>query len=159
MSHYVMHKLASIFFILFILIGISNADSLYQKEDNVSENETTLYIYRPNLFFNVASSPSVFLDDQKLFDLRNNTYSVVHISPGEHTLLVQRSMPRSRWYAGPMTFTHSFKANETYYIRISPEQPKSSMQGEVVAKAGNASIMLTSETAAQPEISKTRRLN
>ena len=154
-----MHKLASILFILFILIGISSADSLYQKEESDSENLATINIYRPNLFFNVASSPSVFLDDKKLFDLRNNTYSVVHVSPGEHTLLVQRSMPRSRWYAGPMTFTHSFKAGKTYYIRISPEQPNSSIEGEVVAKSGNASIMLTSETAAQPEISKTRRLN
>jgi hypothetical protein len=76
------------------LEGFVNVVSFFESDDlfyrcggaRPWRGKATVYIYRPGKFFGKALEPSVFLDEQKVFDMDNARYLVLRLAPGRHIL-------------------------------------------------------------------------
>ena len=153
-----MNKIIVLISILGMLIGCAASGPIFKKSEPQSQGQATIYIYRPNQFFNAGGWPEIFVDDNKLFALKNQGYGVVQLPPGEHKIKAEGSMLFTNWYPGPMELTHTFEANKEYFVRVIPQLTSGMLIGSVVAVTGDAQISLIPEKSAMPEISETRRV-
>lgn len=140
------------------LAACSATGPIFQSVTDTQESKATVYIYRPFQYFNAGGWPEIFIDDTKVFALKNKGYGVVYMLPGKHVIKAQGSMLFTNWYPRPAQLTHTFEANHEYYVRVTPTHTDTYMVGNTVAVTGAASVLLVSKEFAQPEIEKTHKV-
>ena len=104
--------------------------------DVASNEDATVYIYRPKKMVGGALEPSVFVDDIELARMDNGRYLAIKVKPGKHII---RLTDDKKGYAIDMG------AGQTYYFRVGIEAGVWKGQGK---------LTLDEENRAIPEIKK-----
>ena len=152
-------RIALIFSIICLaLSGCSATGPTFTQETNAPSNKATVYVYRPWLEDNAAGYPAIFVQDQAQFALKNGGYGVIHLEPGKKTISAKGSPFFSHWYPEPASLTQHFKANQSYYIRVSPSLT-STLMIPVFSVSGDAQMAVVSAESALKEIAETKRVH
>ena len=79
-----------------------------------------VYFYRPYREFNWGGYPYIFVNGMKKFPLKNETYNVLLLPPGEYEIKAEGSTWGTNWYPGPVTGVFAVEAGLEYYLRVIP---------------------------------------
>ncbi|WP_175483513.1 DUF2846 domain-containing protein [Amphritea atlantica] len=153
-----MRKLIVLIITVLGLYGCSATGPVFKPVETTSHDRATVYIYRPYVFFNAGGWPEIYVDEKKLFALKNQGYGVVHLRPGEHQIKAEGSMLFTNWYPGPMEISHNFKANHEYYVRVTPQMTDAMVVGSIMTMAGKANVSIIPKENAIKEISDTKKI-
>ncbi len=61
---------------IFILAGCAATGENFSSLEPLSRNEGTVYIYRPSKFFQGGTWPTIFIDGEERFTLKNEGYTI-----------------------------------------------------------------------------------
>lgn len=116
--------LFNLLFMSLLISGCTTVDTgeKFKPLEYEPEDKATLYIYRPEANFNWGGWAEIFIDDQLKTSLLNNSYLIVYLEPGEHTVKAEGTTWGTNWYPGPVEREFSFRAGTSYYLRIRPVQ-------------------------------------
>jgi hypothetical protein len=135
------------------------------------ESKALLYVYRPNSQWaaDEVEAPSVYLDDERVFNIRANGYTWFELEPGNYELIIRRPL---MGLEGLATDSFSFdlkriaemnlavEANKVYFLRYSEIDPPE-LEQQVVEDdipIANGPLVLVSTLLAQNELAGTRML-
>ena len=94
----------------------------FQPLASIPEDKATIYIYRPDTYFNWGGWPEIYINSQLQTSLLNNSHIICHVMPGEHRIKAEGSTWGTNWYPGPVELEYTFSAGVSYYLRITPVQ-------------------------------------
>ena len=111
------------------LLACAAQGPAYEPIDGSELPHATIVIYRPPKLQGVGITPSLFVNDEDKFKLKNGGFGVVEVPPGSHTI----STPRDDRFTtddAPGSFDISVEAGEVYFVRW---QPVVSSSGVILA--------------------------
>lgn len=153
------NKLILIFIIVTGLLACSASGPTFKLPGKIPQDVATIYIYRPFLTYNMAGWPDIYLNGEKKFPLKNSSYSVMQLSPGNYEIEAKGSKLLTNWFPKPVSIKYKFTAGKEYFVRVLPKFSESMSIGTVVAVSGSAQISIIPKNAALKEISDTNRIN
>jgi hypothetical protein len=135
------------------------------------ESKALLYVYRPNSQWaaDEVEAPSVYLDDERVFNIRANGYTWFELEPGSYEIVMRRPL---MGLEGLATESFSFdlkriaemnllvEANNVYFLRYSEIDPPE-LEQQIVEDdipIANGPLVLVSTQLAQNELQVTRML-
>jgi hypothetical protein len=92
-----------------------------EKNTAPSEGKALIYIYRPSLFFQAGAWPDMWINSHEIGPLSNNSFFIVTISPGEHTLLARQTSKWENWIVGDLNLKLKTEPGKVYYVRVMPQ--------------------------------------
>lgn len=107
------YKYPLIFFCI-IISACSSQQSRFTPAETASENQATIYIYRPASLSNIVISPIVLLDEQTLFTLAANRYDYIHLNAGNHEF----KLALGDRYTGNKQLNMNIEAGRSYYLKV-----------------------------------------
>lgn len=141
------------------LYACSTSGQKFKHPGKTSDKVATIYVYRPFLTYNMAGWPDIYLNGEKKFSLKNNSYKVIQLLPGNHEIKAKGSKHLTNWFPKPVSIKYEFKAGEEYFVRVLPKFSESMSIGKAVSVNGSAQISIIPEQAALKEISRTEKVN
>ena len=106
--------------LMLALSGCSASGPLYAPTVIASEGNASVYLYRPSRSEGYLIVPPVSVDGTELFELANNGYAELTLSPGRHLIETKKDGNP----IGPVDAVGSIEieveAGREYYIRWSP---------------------------------------
>lgn len=117
-------KLLKLLLITLFVSGCATVDTgnKFQPLAYTPTDKATLYIYRPETYFNWAGWPNMYIDNQLKTSLLNNSHFISYLIPGEHIIKAEGSTWGTNWYPGPVERKFTFNAGSSYYLRVKPVQ-------------------------------------
>ena len=89
--------------------------SLFKEFEAPRAGTGQIYIYRPYKLFWLKAYPNVMINEVLVGELRNGTYVVVNIPPGNHEI----TLPSNSFWAIPdMTAKLKIEAGERIFLRV-----------------------------------------
>ncbi len=108
-----------------VLVGCSATGPVFTPAPMPATGDQAIVnVYRPDQFMAKAASFRLFLDKKKIVTIKNNGYTRVMVSPGQHTLEVGLLgwafgfLPGFVFFSKPLTF--EVEAGERAYIHVQP---------------------------------------
>ena len=112
--------------------------------DSSASDKATLYIYRPDVEFNRAGSPEIFLNNEKKALLRSGGYMGFILSPGDYEIKAEGSTWGTNWWPRPAMRTLEVEAGKEYYVHVEPTLPRNVEAGpHLFAKDNVARTIIT----------------
>jgi len=108
-------------FILLTCSTVAHSENEFQPAQS-HEGEATIYIYRPDTYFNSAGWPNIYIDNQLKSSLDNNSYFSHQSTPGDHVIKAEGSTWGTNWYPNPVERTLKLEAGTLFFIRVRPIQ-------------------------------------
>ena len=135
------------------------------------ENKALLYVYRPNSQWGAdeVESPSFYLDDERVFNIRANGYTWFELEPGEYEVVMRRPLMGLEGIATDsfefdlkriVQMNLAVEADKVYFLRyseIDPPEPEHQTLEEDTP-LGDGPLMLVSTELAHNELAATRML-
>ena len=116
-----MNKLSIIsIFLLILLQGCSATGPLFEPENPPVENQSLLYIYRPNVEMLWMRTAVIYINDEKLVELPNQGYTSVKLSPGIYRVKqIWEPWPGDfKWLSVPIDVDLTLKAGKTHFLEL-----------------------------------------
>ena len=149
---------------------VSGPDFVHIPNDQWDRKNALLYFYRTHSQWaaDEIESPSVYIDDKHYFNIRNNSYTWLEVSPGERQIAMRRPL---LGLEGMNSFSLSLIADATlkvepgqiYYLRYNeltePEQPHPNLDPEHPLAQGDLQLVTRSYAMQADQIVSTRFLN
>lgn len=149
---------------------VSGHDFVHIDNDAWSSSNALLYFYRTHSQWaaDEIESPSVYIDDHHYFNIRNNSFTWLEVSPGERHIEMRRPL---LGLEGLNHFSLSKIADATlkvepgkiYYLRYNelsePEQPHPDLDPEHPLASGDLQLVTRAYAMKAEEIVSTRFLN
>lgn len=149
---------------------VSGHDFVHIDNDAWSSSNALLYFYRTHSQWaaDEIESPSVYIDDHHYFNIRNNSFTWLEVSPGERHIEMRRPL---LGLEGLNHFSLSKIADavlkvepgKIYYLRYNelsePEQPHPDLDPEHPLASGDLQLVTRDYAMKAEEIVSTRFLN
>jgi len=149
---------------------VSGPDFVHIPDDQWDRKNALLYFYRTDSEWaaDEIEAPSVYIDDHHYFNIRNDSYTWLEVSPGERHIAMRRPL---LGLEGLNSFSLSLIADATlrvepgriYYLRYNelsePEQPHPDLDPEHPLAEGDLQLVTRSYAMQAGEIVSTRFLN
>lgn len=131
------------------------------------ENTGLLYVYRPNSEWgeDEIESPSFYINDERVFNIRANGYTWFELEPGDYDIVMRRPL---FGLEGVETFdlkriaemTLAVEANQVYYLRYSEIDPPRVDAQTIVndTPVAEGPLVLVKTDYAHEELPETRML-
>ncbi|MEQ1525652.1 MAG: DUF2846 domain-containing protein [Gallionella sp.] len=81
------------------------------------EGAGQIYIYRPPTSAMALAIPTLKIDGEKALSIRYGSYTVYNLSPGQHTVFVEKN---GNWNVPTVEFKVDIKSNQRLFYRLSP---------------------------------------
>ena len=135
------------------------------------ENKALLYVYRPNSQWaaDEVESPSFYLENERVFNIRANGYTWFELEPGEYEVVMRRPLMGLEGIATESfefdlsriaQMNLSVEADKVYFLRYSeidpPELEHQTLKEDM--PLGDGPLMLVSTDLAHSELAATRML-
>jgi len=149
---------------------VSGPDFVHIANDKWDRRNALLYFYRPHSQWaaDEIEAPSVYIDDKHYFNLRNDSYTWLEVSPGERHIAMRRPL---LGLEGLNSFSLSLIADATlqvepgqiYYLRYNelsePEKRHPELDPEHPLAQGELQLVTRDYAMQAEEIVSTRFLN
>lgn len=149
---------------------VSGPDFVHIPDDEWDRKNALLYFYRTHSQWaaDEIESPSVYIDDKHYFNIRNDSYTWLEVSPGERHIAMRRPL---LGLEGLNSFSLSLIADATltvepgriYYLRYNeltePEQAHPDLDPEHPLAQGDLQLVTRGYAMQAEEIVSTRFLN
>lgn len=149
---------------------VSGPDFVHIPDDQWDRDNALLYFYRTHSQWaaDEIEAPSVYIDDHHYFNIRNDSYTWLEVSPGERHIAMRRPL---LGLEGINSFSLSLIADATlrvepgriYYLRYNelsePEQPHPDLDPEHPLAEGDLQLVTRSYAMQAGEIVSTQFLN
>ncbi|MGC8119430.1 DUF2846 domain-containing protein [Marinobacter sp. VGCF2001] len=149
---------------------VSGHDFVHIDTDQWNQNNALLYFYRTHSQWaaDEIESPSVYIDDKHYFNIRNNSFTWLEVSPGERHIAMRRPL---LGLEGLNSFSLSLIADATlkvepgkiYYLRYNelaePARPHPDLDPEHPLAAGDLQLVSREYAMQAEEIVSTLFLN
>ena len=126
---------------LMLLTGCSASGEKFQNTQQAENNKGIVYIYRPSAFFAAAAWPTVFVNDEKQYSLKNKGYVLLELTPGQHTIRIGSAHFFSNWSMRDVSSLVDVKANETTFLKFTVQFEDMATFGNTVAVSGSAGLV------------------
>lgn len=135
------------------------------------EHTALLYVYRPQSQWSddELESPSFYMNDERLFNLKGSAYTWYELKPGNHSLIIRRPLLGLEGLAVTDFFDFTLKqvaqmelfakAGEVYYLRYSELEPLELGPTEEVITVSDGPLQLVPASLALAEIKETKMLH
>ena len=149
---------------------VSGPDFVHIPNDQWDRKNALLYFYRTHSQWaaDEIESPSVYIDDKHYFNIRNDSYTWLEVSPGERHIAMRRPL---LGLEGLNSFSLSLIADATltvepgriYYLRYNelsePDQPHPDLDPEHPLAQGDLQLVTRNYAMRADQIVSTRFLN
>mgnify|MGYP001158687419 CR=1 FL=1 len=149
---------------------VSGHDFVHIDTDQWDQNNALLYFYRTHSQWaaDEIESPSVYIDDKHYFNIRNNSFTWLEVSPGERHIAMRRPL---LGLEGLNSFSLSLIADATlkvepgkiYYLRYNeleePSRPHPDLDPEHPLASGELQLVTREYAMQSDEIVSTLFLN
>lgn len=149
---------------------VSGHDFVHIANDQWNRDNALLYFYRPHSQWAAEEieAPSVYIDDTHYFNIRNDSFTWLEVSPGERHIAMRRPL---LGLEGLNSFSLSLIADATldvkaggiYYLRYNelsePEQPHPDLDPEHPLAQGDLQLVPRGYAMQATELVSTRFLN
>ncbi|MCG7199178.1 DUF2846 domain-containing protein [Marinobacter pelagius] len=149
---------------------VSGPDFVHIPDDQWDRDNALLYFYRTDSQWaaDEIEAPSVYIDDHHYFNIRNDSYTWLEVSPGERHIAMRRPL---LGLEGLNSFSLSLIADATlrvepgriYYLRYNelsePNQPHPELDPEHPLTEGDLQLVTRSYAMQAGEIVSTQFLN
>lgn len=149
---------------------VSGPDFVHISNDQWDRKNALLYFYRTHSQWaaDEIESPSVYIDDKHYFNIRNDSYTWLEVSPGERQIAMRRPL---MGLEGMNSFSLSLIADATlkvepgqiYYLRYNeltePDQPHPDLDPEHPLAQGDLQLVTRAYAMKPDQIVSTRFLN
>jgi uncharacterized protein DUF2846 len=138
--------------LLFIVSGcqsLGGAKGVANQELEPFDGTGHVYIYRPSSLVMGLAIPSLEMDGMKVMSVRNGSYTLYKLVPGNHTFVFKRN---SNWEIPDIKFVTDIKRNERQFYRLSPAVSELYIVGDVAAQTMNGHVMRVSDEDAISEM-------
>lgn len=149
---------------------VSGPDFVHIPNDQWDRKNALVYFYRTHSQWAAEEieSPSVYIDDKHYFNIRNDSYTWLEVSPGERHIAMRRPL---LGLEGLNSFSLSLIADATlttepgriYYLRYNeltePEQPHPDLDPEHPLAQGDLQLVTRDYAMQADQIISTRFLN
>ena len=149
---------------------VSGPDFVHIPDDQWNQENALLYFYRTHSQWaaDEIESPSVYIDDKHYFNIRDDSYTWLEVSPGERHIAMRRPL---LGLEGMGSFSLSLIADATlkvesgriYYLRYNeltePEQAHPDLDPEHPLDQGDLQLVTRSYAMQADQIVTTRFLN
>ena len=149
---------------------VSGPDFVHIANDKWDRRNALLYFYRPHSQWaaDEIEAPSVYIDDKHYFNIRNDSYTWLEVSPGERDIAMRRPL---LGLEGLNSFSLSLIADATlqvepgqiYYLRYNelsePEKRHPELDPEHPLAQGELQLVTRDYAMQAEEIVSTRFLN
>lgn len=149
---------------------VSGPDFVHIPNEQWDRKNGLLYFYRTHSQWaaDEIESPSVYIDDKHYFNIRNDSYTWLEVSPGERQIAMRRPL---LGLEGMGSFSLSLIADATlqvepgriYYLRYNelsePEQPHPDLDPEHPLAQGDLQLVTRDYAMQADQIVSTRFLN
>lgn len=142
---------------IFCLSACSATGPKFTKLETADSTKATIYFYRPWMMLDGAAAPTIQIDGVDRFDLSNGGYHIVVLEPRKYELTVKEGAFMSNWRAGKMSISPTFKASESYFVRLSAELQDAAYLGGVMSISGMYGFGLVPKINAMDELKLTKR--
>jgi hypothetical protein len=149
---------------------VSGHDFVHIDNDQWNQKNALIYFYRTHSQWaaDEIEAPSVYVDDKHYFNIRNDSFTWLEVSPGERHIAMRRPL---LGLEGLNSFSLSLIADATlrveagrvYYLRynelIAPEQPHPDLDPEHPLAQGDLQLVPRQYAMQAEELVSTRFLN
>jgi len=137
---------------IFLLTGCAASGQNFSTLEAVSNTEGKVYIYRPNKFFQGGTWPTVFINGEKRFELKNQGYIVFNLPPGQHNLKIGKSHLFANWGFDDVEGVLTIKPKERYFLKLDIEFQDMQTYGNVMSFSGSIALISMPENKAIAEL-------
>ncbi len=153
------YKVAFLVFAAFVA-GCAATGPQFQPVQYVEPETALVYLYRPSQFVGGGITPPVFVDNVKQFELPNNGYAEMRLSPGKHVIETRKD---SNIFISDAVGSVELEveAGETYYIKWLPSMSNFGvvlLATPVAYGSFRGGFRLVEETAALQNIAKCKKV-
>jgi len=145
-------KLISLILAIFILSGCAATGKNFSTLEPLSSSEATVYIYRPSKFFQGGTWPTVFIDGEERFTLKNEGYVFIDLSPGEHEIKIGKSHFFANWMFSDVNRKLNVESNKRYYLRLDLNFENIHSIGNAMSISGSIRLVDVPEQQALPDL-------
>lgn len=100
-------------FIFLFLVGCASQAVVFEAVQPSADKGSVIYMYRVSSLANSMISPKLLLNEQAVFELKNDSYQYSHVASGKYVF----RLDLSEKYKGNKKITLNVLPNQTYFIR------------------------------------------
>jgi hypothetical protein len=137
-----------------ILSGCSASGDRFKGFEEVAADKSSLYIYRPSKYFQGGTWPTVFIDGEEKFLLKNAGFVFTQLEPGQHEIKIGATSFLDHWIFGRVVGNIDFEKGKTYYLKFDIEFVNASSIGTVISSSGSVSLIKVNKEQAKLDLRK-----
>ena len=129
-------------------------EAQFKQVQTIPDEKALVYFYRPAFTFNWGGYANLFIDDEKQFPLKNNSYGFVFLDGGTYEVKFEGSTWGTNWYPEPAIAELSVEPGREYYIRLLPLPADSPTHGKYLPGIIHLTVTATAYFNAHTQISQ-----
>lgn len=126
----------------------------FQQVQSIPDGKALVYFYRPAFRFNWGGYANLFIEGDKKFPLKNNSYSYVFLGEGKYEVKFEGSTWGTNWYPEPATVSLPVEAGREYFVRLLPLPADSPTHGKTLPGIVHLTVTAASYFNAHTQISR-----
>ena len=146
------YKFYAIIIVQLFISGCGATGEIYKGLEPLKENNAQIYIYRPSKFYQGLAWPTVFIDGQDRFTLKNGGYVNTLLTPGDHTLKLGAANFFSNWSVGDIKVDLTLEPNQRYFYKLDLEFGSIAIVGSYTSVSGAVRLIEVSKENALKEL-------
>ena len=145
-------KYLILFYLLVLISGCAASGDRFSGLVAEQQETSIIYIYRPSKFFQGGTWPTVFIDGEERFTLKNSGYIYLSLPEGNHKIRIGSSSILSNWAAEDLEFNLYVKNGQQSFYRFDLEFGGVSGAGSYMSISGSVGLTKVDKETAIKEI-------
>jgi hypothetical protein len=145
-------KYLILFYLLILISGCAASGDRFSGLVAEQQDASTIYIYRPSKFFQGGTWPTVFIDGEERFTLKNNGYIHFSLPEGIHNIKIGSSSILSNWAAEDIEFDMQVNNGQLSFYRFDLEFGGVSGAGNYMSISGSVGLTEVDKETALKEM-------
>ncbi|MCF6437735.1 DUF2846 domain-containing protein [Pseudoalteromonas sp. MMG022] len=143
-------------FTVILVSGCVATGSKFNGELAQKNDQASFYLYRPSKFFQGGTWPTVFINGEDRFTLKNGGYIHTYLPPGTHTIKIGKAHFLSNWMGEDLEFTVEVEPGKQYFYRFDIDFGSFGGGGNYITISGSIGILPVNEDEALKSLSELR---
>jgi len=135
-----------------ILSGCAASGQNFSGLEPISDTEGKVYLYRPYNFFQGGTWPTVFINGEKRFTLKNQGYLVLSLPAGQYDLKIGKSHFFANWMFDDVEGKLIIESNKIYYLKLDIAFEDLQAYGTVMSMSGSVGLISIPEAHALKDL-------
>ncbi|CAM4160060.1 DUF2846 domain-containing protein [Pseudoalteromonas byunsanensis] len=143
-------------FVAILISGCVATGEKFKGELAQPNDKASFYLYRPAKFFQGGAWPTVFINGEDRFTLKNGGYVHTYLPAGTHHFKIAKGHFLSNWIAGDLEFTVEVEPGKQYFYRFDIDFDNFGGGGNYISISGSIGVIPVTESEAFNSLSELR---